>query len=283
MKLFALLFILPVAASAQNNAQCPFKLPFQFTIGVGGIFQYNNTEHGMVLDSFTAPGSFEEGIYADSENTQIKDSVIKIISSRSETQLNSFDSGLTVSVVDSCIIIFDSINHNITKLSFFHSEDSFIQDYQSRFDVDLVSSAISFSNFGYDSLGFSCDSDFSVHTPSVQEGEWWYPDGIGQSGYYNLIAVTNINLGIYLANPHSRVTVIQQQASSFSLNLLNTILQCTFESSAHSRILELYTPLGVKVASFEIAPSQSEISLPHLSRGLYFIRMDNAFLKIAVQ
>jgi hypothetical protein len=63
----------------------------------------------------------------------------------------------------------------------------------------------------------------------------------------------------------------------------NGATQCSFPSSDHARTLELYTPLGIMAANFEIQAGQSEISLPHLMSGLYFVRMDGNVTKIAVR
>jgi len=55
-----------------------------------------------------------------------------------------------------------------------------------------------------------------------------------------------------------------------------------FQRSNHERTIEYFTPLGRKVANIEIPPGETSVTLPHLPRGLYFIRLGETVIKAYV-
>ncbi|HEX5316413.1 MAG TPA: hypothetical protein VFX22_07165, partial [Candidatus Kapabacteria bacterium] len=70
--------------------------------------------------------------------------------------------------------------------------------------------------------------------------------------------------------------------SNFSILTTENAVHGFFDRCSKPRSLELYTPIGAKAASIEIAPGQSEISIPHLPSGLYFAQLGSAVLKVAI-
>ncbi len=144
------------------------------------------------------------------------------------------------------------------------------------------------SNLDYDSASiFVPDSSFANHVVSAgyvssDDPPFDEADACNQQ----FIAVSSIDLSgnfrptTLIATSGVSMPVVPQ--SGMTVSIFNGAIQCSFPSSDHARTMELYSPLGVMAASLGIPAGQSEISLPHLMSGLYFVRMDGNVIKVAV-
>lgn len=274
-----ILILIPskVIAQTGNSQLGPLHLPFEFKINVNGIFktQNNQIDHdsAMIMSS-----SIEIDWTVDTNDTNYH--------IKGDTILYSRQDGPYPVPPASFLLVFDSNTHSILNLSFSSEGGEFING---NYQISSTSSSVQLSNFAYDSSSiYTTDSSLAYHNASAAYGSWYNdPQNLSYPiTSENLVSVSSMDLSgnfrpITLSN-ESGVGISAQPTSSISLASINGSLECSFPPSGHYRTLELYTPLGANVASFEIAPGQTELILPHLQGGLYFVRLDGAVLKIAL-
>lgn len=139
----------------------------------------------------------------------------------------------------------------------------------------------------FDSTGiFAPDSDYSKHVELVNWSEH-YTDA-PTSSLTRTWSVLSIDLsGIFrpthLVNPNPASVAVASRTSRFSVQDNHGSLECAFEPSAQSRMLEVYSTLGQKVASVAVNPGQASTTTAQLPSGLYFIRLDDALITVCLQ
>ncbi len=205
------------------------------------------------------------------------------------SQVGSLPSGLYSSWFN---LVFDSSSKTISNVSF---------GYQQNFETvwaggtiynTLLTDSIGLTNFIYDSSSIhTTDSSLLFHQAQacynssgrISQGP---PDPFLSQGSGTLLSVSSMTLSgsfdsITLTGT-SGVAMPTASQSNISIIEYDGAVECSFSTSDQARTMELYTPLGVKAANYEILAGQSEISLPHLTSGLYFVRMDGNVIKVAV-
>ncbi|HET6402451.1 MAG TPA: hypothetical protein VFH95_13795 [Candidatus Kapabacteria bacterium] len=282
--LLVVFFFMPPATNpawAQGNSACPLKLPFEIALRIAGT--YFDTTYST--DSSQAPTA-QKFSYQESYSVRIDTQFTK---SSYRFQNDSLTFGMTdtsnvffspVTVSYRIGIKFDTQTSAITDLSIEYSEDS--GGFNSQFAHNWRVICDSF-HYTRDSIVVT-DPNFVRNVVALSDSSFWFnaEDVPPFYDYYSsleLISGTPQITGSVI----SPLSVSQIAASSpFSIWMMNNAIKCSFSVLTHPRTLEFYTPLGLKAASFEIAPGQSELSLPHLQSGLYFVRLDGAVLKVAV-
>ncbi len=75
---------------------------------------------------------------------------------------------------------------------------------------------------------------------------------------------------------------VNEYSPSIGFNAVseNGLLKCTFAPSNHARILEMYSTIGAEIQRISIPPSENFIVVPNLTAGLYFLRLENNFLRV---
>ncbi len=261
--------ILPSIAVAQSGSQhCPFKLPFDFSIQVHGIFHNTNELGG----NDTSISTFSTGWTLDTPENSFSVHGDTISASYSEP----YQSG-------SFFMEFDSSTQTISYLSIGSEEE--VYDYQSGQVMGATTFGVELSIFMYDSVSiFTTDSSLSHHDADASYNQWQQNSSVFHDGYSStLFSVSAISLSGNLRPVTLNVsTPLISSSQTVSLSYNTEERQFLFPFSSRQRTLELYNLLGSKVESFEIPPGQSEISIPQLPSGLYFVRMDGAILKVAV-
>jgi len=98
--------------------------------------------------------------------------------------------------------------------------------------------------------------------------------------YYTLLKSTAVNLSF-----QSSISSVQ----SFSTrdNIFITVdrgaLKYEFTPSTKEPVFELYNILGSKIENIEIPPGETSVTIPHLPRGLYFVRLGDTVIKAYVE
>ena len=135
---------------------------------------------------------------------------------------------------------------------------------------------------------FATDSSFSKHNTSLRDNEVnnQYYDQYNYTDLTSDFTASSVTLsGIFrpttFSNPPSIVT-IAQQPSDLAIYSSNGSIACSFDVSDHARDLEIFSPLGIREASFTITAGQTEVSLPHLPAGFYFVRLDGSMAKVYI-
>ncbi len=161
----------------------------------------------------------------------------------------------------------------------------------SQIELNINSWAVYLSNFHYDSTSIWCsDSSYNLHCDSVVYTYFNF-GGVGGGGHHPLFTETGrlINLnwidlgGIFkpLHLAKSSVAVIPRQPGLRAWSSRSRI-ECSAISSAHTRTLELYTPMGITNSKVQLEAGQTDALFQQISAGIYFIRLDDEIIKVLV-
>ena len=258
---------------AGSNQLGPLRLPFEFKITVNGMMASCSNAPGP--DSSFGSFIFDWILNPGDTNLHLSNDTITYSKSLGNPDINgASDTSFT--------IIFDTTAKTIQDLTL---AESYNINYGGLGFTDN-SSSLALTNLDYDSTSiFSLDSSLTNHLIGASNySSWLAPSGNGPTYCDNLAYVLSVNLSgdFQPAVLWAGVAMPTASQSNMSISEYDGTVQCGFPSSDHPRALELYTTLGVKAASIEISAGQNEILLPHLTSGLYFVRMDGNMLKIAV-
>jgi hypothetical protein len=282
MKLLALLLLLPISASAQGNARCPLNLPFRITVEVSGRYAgymtWSTPNSPAVYDTTS-----ENNYYVFMIDTTNKRSNVSF--SGDSIQYTEFDTAMTsgfgFDTTWNGSIHFDTAHGIITTLTLTINTVHQLSDgeYQSAQTFEC-------QNIRYGSDSIFKDGPIPDNNVLVESDDWYQveheapPTNTTVSSGNDLMGGTMQVFGS--AKAQSSVAAGSISTFSMLMEFTPSSLHFSFLALDHSRIMELYTPLGIKVGSYEIAAGQSELPLPHLTSGLYFVRMEGAIIKVAV-
>ncbi len=265
-----LVFVLmPALAFGQAGNQLgPLHLPFEFKITVNGLFAPCIDE-----SPYSPPTSFVFDWIIDSGDTNYH---------LNNDTITYNDSGSSnVKEASYFKMIFDTTTETVRELSFAES-----QDYIVGFGGSDFSQSLELINLKYNSTSiFSPNSGLTNHLGEAYYYSYWEAaTGNPPPECDTLVYVTSVNLSGNFQPVVLWAGVAMPAASPSTISIIDYdgTIQCTFPSSDQLRILELYTPLAMKAAAIEITSGQGSISLPNLSRGLYFLRLDGNVIKFAV-
>ena len=102
---------------------------------------------------------------------------------------------------------------------------------------------------------------------------------------YNDFTATSVTLsGIFRPTTFSNPAAVEhaRPPGSLDIHASNGSIACSFDISDQARELEIYSPLGIRVASFPIPPEEKRAALPMLQPGFYFVRLDGDVRKLLV-
>ncbi len=251
----------------------PLRLPFAFKVTVSGILR--SCSNSPEPDSSNGSFVIDWTIYPGDTNLHLRNDTITSSKKRGNIQSGASDTSLT--------LIFDTATRTIRTLRL---AESFDINYGYPLGFTDYSSFVELTNLGYDSTSiFIPDSSLSKHlTDARYASNWLAVTGNGPTYCDTLARVSSIDLAgnFRPATLKSGVATYVTANPRMSYSNQNGIGRCTFVPADHLRILEIYTPLGTEASSVDIPSGSSEASLPLLSNGLYFVRLDQYLLKIVV-
>jgi hypothetical protein len=283
-------------ASSADSGKCPWKIPFTITIqGVGNQHSYgrsvtnfieHDTDYGthhsgdafsIVVDTSSSDSSFSERF--NLQYSLVRDSLL--------FSFNYLDTDIVTKGAHgfkSLLIIFAPGKDSIIQLTYFEA-DSF--PYSG--GISYGSRKVQISSLLFDDTSiFATDSSFYGHNLSMTNHtvDSSYSSWPSYSDRYTDFTASSVTLsGIFrpttFSNPLAIVTE-SPQPNNLAIYSSNGSIACSFDVSDHARDLEIFSPLGIREASFTIPAGQTEASLPHLPAGFYFVRLDGAMAKVYI-
>ncbi len=289
---FLCLFASNACASSADSVKCPWKMPF--TIEVHGIgFTDSSVHHYMTNKWESIELDADLGVHPSNETFWIT----------VDTMFGSQYS-LKKDILHFSALFSDSIS---TFINFVTGRDSIVSFQYSEFDTasgisgtvpgTYRTDSFQISSLSFDGTSiFAFDSSFSTHairmTAHLEELEWRsVSNSQGQilndqvSTISDFTASSVTLSGIFrpttFSNPPAIVTEAPQP-NNLAIYSSNGSITCSFDVADHARELEIYSPLGIREASFTIPAGQTEASLPHLPVGFYFVRLEGSMAKIYI-
>jgi hypothetical protein len=111
------------------------------------------------------------------------------------------------------------------------------------------------------------------------------PNNDSETKYFQFTASSVTLSGIFrpttFSNPPAIVTEAPQP-NNLAIYSSNGSIAFSFDVSDHAIDLEIFSPLGIREASFSIPAGQTEASLPHLPAGFYFVRLEGSMAKVYI-
>ena len=265
-------------ASPADSGRCPWKLPFAIESHAAGThyaygygFNRSTGKYDEYFNSGSVPASLSIHSWIDTAGGR----ATLTIQADSLMYVRK-----TVDSTEQLTIVFVHGTDSISSIDYFSSyATSYARDYWWGWRE------FSLFNLEFDDNGLFCsDSSMNIHRASLSESEHYLSGGFVES-YSGFSIGASVDLsGIFHPTHLVNLASVATSAapSSFALHSNEGILECSFDPSARSRTLEIYSTLGARITSLDIAPEQRSISLPRLVNGLYFIRMGEAVLKVSV-
>jgi len=286
-------------ASSADSGRCPWKIPFTIIIhGVGNDTDYFSSRmlvsHGWKDSSAQNYGldtigwGFTVDTARDTINCSAHFSLFHIDSQYLRYQYwdTTLQGCYPYGSGGALEIAFapgkDSIRHvTIT--------DSSWSNILGNYDYHIEHLEISSLKYDDTSI-YSVDSAFSQPGLIVGDTSYFgtYHDQYNYSGDRLYFTASSVDLsGIFRPmhfadQPPAIVVQSTSQAESLSVISLNGVLQCSFDASSDERTLEFFSVLGVKAASCDVSPGQTEAVVPHISPGFYFVRLGSLMAKVYV-
>jgi hypothetical protein len=287
-------------ASSADSGKCPWPIPFTIKIHAAGFIhsfnsnstdprEYPNTDFG------TEPDTIDFEFTVDTSTSYWKS--IGDSNSTLEYSLNADILRFSLAYNDT---VFSPISGKISSsITFAPGKDSIISlTYQEKETYYHIASmpeidrnyAFQISSLLFDDTSiFTTDSSFSVHNISMTDFEtdvyivqlspplYDYNDDFTASS----VDLSGIFRAATFSNPQSIVTE-SPQTNNLAIYSSNGSIACSFDVSDHVRNLEIFSPLGIREASYTIQAGQTEASLPHLPAGFYFVRLEGSMAKVYI-
>jgi hypothetical protein len=279
-------------ASSADSGRCPWKIPFTIEIHADGQLYHSQFDDDP---DFYLPDT----TYRKQDSTDFS---FTVDTSTSHYPGSPIQYSLNGDILRFSLLNKDTFWHEseFTSLtiSFAPGKDSIISLEASEIDsfIDNMSSIYSYvttfqiSALEFDDTSiFATDFSFLDHQITMTDNKKVTEFDNGQQARtYDDFGATSVDLSgifrpIHFADqPPAIVVQSPSQAESLSVTSLNGSLHCTFGSSAQERILEIYSPLGIKAASCSVPPGGTEAIVPHISPGFYFVRLGSLLAKVYV-
>jgi hypothetical protein len=247
----------------------PWKLPFQINIhavgpdtipGILDTVWFNFTADNPSLssnDTLVFSGSNQQSSYNEQTNT---DSELFIIFVPGEDSIRT----LTISMSGSTTMTFGSMQ----------------QTWQGETNFQISSLTYNDSGIFTDDSA-SCDHNISFTSYENTTINDPYQSKILQ----NFTATSTYLSGIFQPKTYMACessNVVSTPTNNLSIYSSNSSIACSFDVSDHARDLEIFTPLGIREASYTIQAGQTKATLPHLPSGFYFVRLEGSVAKIFI-
>jgi len=281
LSVFALLIAITSVFAQANKLLVPFSSPFLMNIQVNET-DYDTSWHSFVGSARIGPDTVHDMMTVYPFDTVFSRFDSNILYMHSDTlKVVKGGAGMDISEsYKSFLIVFDSSHNNaIKELTYLNMVSG------ARNNISNINQGVTLIDLRFDSSGiYFSDSGYSQHVSSVWRSQGF--NDLNDGGNIQLISVSSIDLSGIFHSTHleNSLDLVSNNPPSqgLSINLVKGYLDCSFSQSDHSRVLEVYTPIGVKAASLEITAGCREISLPRLASGLYFLRVGGEMLKVAV-
>ncbi|HEX5316540.1 MAG TPA: hypothetical protein VFX22_07815, partial [Candidatus Kapabacteria bacterium] len=126
--------------------------------------------------------------------------------------------------------------------------------------------------------------DIAWTTSGVDSGYSGWNDFYGNHSDFTATCVdlTGIFRSTHFADPSSVVEEAPPQTKALSVTSMSGSLRCSFGASDEERHLEIYSPLGIRTASYSIPPGQTQAVISGITKGFYFVRLGNSIAKVFV-
>lgn len=285
---FLCFFATNAYASSADSGRCPWAFPILIQIDAHGIMDSYGAEmygaDGGTKQTYDSTFSSESVLYIviDSTGYSLINDTFRI--SYTDSIYNVIPDNKSLTIVfahgqDSIISL--SYTELITEENQWNSDDE---------EPEVISDAYTFQisalHFNDTSI-YSADSlspDHQVLYTYLHTDE--APLGIGEydDNYSKFTASAVIVTGLLRFANFSEPSAVSNAhpPNSLSIYSSNGSIACSFDVSDQARNLEIFSPLGIREASFTISPGQMEASLPHLPEGFYFVRLGGSIGKIYV-
>ena len=301
-KLLPLLFCFIASnafASSADSGKCPWKMPFSIMVhGVG--FTDSSVHHWMTNKWESIELDTDFGVHPSTETFWITVDTANVFGElyREHYFLNNGVLDFSELVPpDSALftIHFAPAQDSIVSLQYLYVDtatgiDATLPGIYSNDTIQI--SALAFD----DTSIFAYDSSFANHAIRMvaHQVKWEWNilhdtegrilnDHMSTSSDFTATSVTLS--GLFRPTTFSDLAAVKElppQASSLAIHASNGSTVCSFDISDHARELEIYSPLGSRVSSVTIAPTQSEVTLPRLPAGFYFLKLGGAVGKLCV-
>ena len=134
---------------------------------------------------------------------------------------------------------------------------------------------------------FSTDSSFSYHNISTINDDingYFFGEYDYDSIFNDFVASSVTLSGIFRPTTFSEPAIVTEapQPNDLGIYSSNGSIACSFDVSDHARDIEIFSPLGIREASFTIPAGRTEASLPHLPAGFYFVRLEGSMAKVYI-
>jgi hypothetical protein len=300
MLIFLCFFASNAYASSADSGRFPWKMPFRIHVHASGsMSSYQNfvPTHGQPMRTGypTIPDSIEFDLIIDTSIASLdtisyfQDSSKSLQYSLTADTLRFFSDYETPyhsylsSAGTSLIIAFAPGKDSILSLTGYTTS----QMGEGQYITDFIVNTISISSLMFDDTSIYAAVSSGLVTSSETQSLYTNP-GYPEFGYFTYKNFTESSVtlsGIFrpttFSNPPAIVTETPQ-LDNLAIYSSNGSIACSFDVSDHERNLEIFSPLGIKEASFNISPGQTEASLPHLPDGFYFVRLGGSLAKIYV-
>ncbi len=288
-------------ASSADSGKCPWPIPFTITIGgIGSAHSYANSCQPVPgsyithdTDYGTVPSNEGFMLTIDTTSSYLDDSVQYSLNGdvlRFSTMHPASFMGTPIPSYSTLEIDFAYGNDYITRMKLYSTDSTVwtLAGNGSEGYYYYYNFQISGLNFN-DSSILASDSSFTNHNILFTYSNEQVAYNFGPydfSDIYNDFTASSVTLsGIFrpttFSNPPSIVTEAPQPIT-LAIYSSNGSIACSFDVSDHARDLEIFTPLGIREASYNIQAGQTEASLPHLPAGFYFVRMEGSMAKVYI-
>ena len=299
----ALLLAANAFASKPDSGICPWKMPFTISIsGTGKAYCYGDTRNsakGGYVDHDTnywnpsSTDNFQITIDSNALDYSIPTHHIQYSLLSDTLRFTTLYDTSSIGSANRGAYGFESI-----VIAFAPGADSIISITIGQVDSDATFAGVTgsvhyFRHFQISSLLFddssiyTTDSSFLYHNISMADTNFHssYYDRYNYNYLYTNFTASSVTLSGFF-----RTTTFSDPSAAVAAPIPNTLsifnfngsIACSFDQAKRERNLEIYSPLGMKVAGVTIPAGNSQASLPKLNPGIYFVRLEGDVRKIYV-
>ncbi len=291
LPVFLCCFAANAFASSADSGRCPWKIPFTI------IIHANGSLHKYAKD-YPEKGVQEKDI--DFGTTPSTDDFEFTIDTFADLN-DSLDYSLTADTLRFSYQYYENYESTSILIAFAPGKDSIIsltcikRDSMgggSEIYEEINTYAFQISSLLFDDTAiYTSDSSFTGHGILATDNEMQLSQITSSAGdsmryAYDNFTASSVDLsGIFRPTHFAHQSLVVEappQTSALSVIGENGMLHCTFGASEEGRELEIYSPLGIRIASVSITAGRTDASLTAIPSGLYFVRLGNSVVKVFV-
>ena len=291
-------------ASSADSGRCPWPIPFHIAIhAVGSIHNYKEHIYPHGVDEYTDNGTgaatndlnitvdtFISSYTYFQEKTDFNDNLQYSLHADTLRFSYQYDdtSNFYAAESASLLIIFARGKDSIISLTYHKTDIRGAPSVQSE-NVEEYTFQISSMLFDDTSI-YTTDSSFRRHGISTTDFEtqsYFYSMSFHEWGdfLHNDFTASSVNLSGIFRPTHladEAIVAIAPQGGPLSITSSNGSLHCSFEASPYERLLEIFSPLGIKASSCSVSPGQTEAVVWNIHPGFYFVRLGSSLIKVYI-